>query len=40
MRTDAARAVVTVQMILDLVLIGAVARLLLTNFRSLDILMM
>jgi hypothetical protein len=33
-RTDAARAVVTVQMILDLVLIGAVARLLLTAARS------
>jgi voltage-gated potassium channel len=33
-KTDAARAVVTIQMILDLVLIGAVARLLLTAARS------
>ena len=33
-KTDAARAVVSVQMIFDLVLIGAVARLLLTAARS------
>ena len=33
-KTDAARAVVTIQMILDLLLIGAVARLLVTAART------